>query len=217
MDKLAKQQACQLWIEQQIDGLISMGQKPADIGRQIAEEVNRIFSVCYDPRTIEQRARRVITPRKPDKPATQVATPKVDQKCIYYDDPDLSGWPQTSKEILDKLHFYWALAKSDKKIMLCFLEYVKWLNNKIFSQVAAHSDRGKDVLDKMQQYNATSGECPNRKDDTCPWVEELQAWANYLDSWEMDLHEREDEEDVSQLSGPDFKPKERKQTVLNKK
>lgn len=53
-----KQEACQLYIEQQIDEGLGKGWTPYQIGKEVAQWVEKLFEVRMAPRTIEQRARR---------------------------------------------------------------------------------------------------------------------------------------------------------------
>jgi hypothetical protein len=61
MDKLAKQQACQLFIEQEIDKGLAAGEAKPQIGKRLAEWIEKLFDAKVKPRTIEQRARRIET------------------------------------------------------------------------------------------------------------------------------------------------------------
>lgn len=69
---MALNEACQLWIEQEIDAGLDRGDTPYAIGQLIAKEVEKLFEVKMEPRTIEQRARR--------QTATNVASPKPSKK-----------------------------------------------------------------------------------------------------------------------------------------
>jgi len=65
-----KQEACQLYIEQEIESGLEKGATPYSIGKEIASWVERLFEAKIPPRTIEQRARR----QKAEN-ATNVANP----------------------------------------------------------------------------------------------------------------------------------------------
>jgi hypothetical protein len=66
---MAINEACQVWIEQEIDTGLAEGKNPHAIGQLIAKEVEKLFEVKIKPRTIEQRARR-----QNSKDATNVAS-----------------------------------------------------------------------------------------------------------------------------------------------
>ena len=59
MDKLAKQQACQLFIEQEIEKGISCGKTHREIGREIARLIKKLFEAEVNPETIAKRADRI--------------------------------------------------------------------------------------------------------------------------------------------------------------
>jgi phage N-6-adenine-methyltransferase len=58
MDKLASQEACQLYIEQEIEIGLEKGKTAYAIGKEIAEWVERLFGAKIKPKTIMERARR---------------------------------------------------------------------------------------------------------------------------------------------------------------
>jgi len=55
---LEKQEACQLYIEQEIETGLEKGQTPYQIGKQVAEWVEKLFEVAVKPDTIRKRADR---------------------------------------------------------------------------------------------------------------------------------------------------------------
>lgn len=67
MDRLAKQQACQLFIEQEIEKGLAKGDSTYQIGKEVAKWIEKLFQAKVRPETIEERARRI-------KIATNVAT-----------------------------------------------------------------------------------------------------------------------------------------------
>jgi hypothetical protein len=72
-DKMGKAEACQLYIEQEIQDRLAQGMKPAKIGRELHEELRKLFETNIQARTLEQRARRVATTvagAKKDPPVT---------------------------------------------------------------------------------------------------------------------------------------------------
>jgi hypothetical protein len=72
MDRLAKQQTCQLFIEQEIEKGLAEGKSTYAIGKELAQEIKRIFLATVRPETIEERARRT-------RIATNVATDSTPQ------------------------------------------------------------------------------------------------------------------------------------------
>lgn len=195
---------CDLVIEQAITEGHREGLSDYSIGLDTAKWIADHLHISVNPGTIAKRGGRIRREENSDNVAK--ATPQKSKVDSHTSDPHhhlipeeiikaINYWDRWHKLIINDQHcinnltYSWYHATEEAKLL--FLDCGKRLNPDLLSKVAAHSDRGKDVLDKMQKYVATSGECPNRKDDTCPWVEELQAWADYLDSWEMDLQERE--------------------------
>jgi len=58
MDRLDKQQACQLFIEQEIESGLADGKTKYTIGQEISEWIKNMFGAEVKPHTIEQRAHR---------------------------------------------------------------------------------------------------------------------------------------------------------------
>jgi len=58
MDKLAKQAACQLYLEQEIKKGLEAGKSTYSIGKEVAHRIKKLFRVKYRPETLEERARR---------------------------------------------------------------------------------------------------------------------------------------------------------------
>jgi hypothetical protein len=59
LDRLAKQQACQLFIEQEIEKGLASGKSKYAIGHEIAAWIKKLFEAEVKPNTIEQRAHRM--------------------------------------------------------------------------------------------------------------------------------------------------------------
>ena len=59
IDRLAKQQSCQLFIEQEIEKGLKDGKTKYAIGHEIAAWIKRLFEADIKPHTIEQRAHRI--------------------------------------------------------------------------------------------------------------------------------------------------------------
>jgi len=57
-EKLAKQEACQLFIEQEIEEGLEKGQTPYAIGKEVAIWIEKLFQAKVKPKTIMERARR---------------------------------------------------------------------------------------------------------------------------------------------------------------
>jgi len=65
VDKNFKQEACQLYIEQEIEDRLAQGKTPGNIGKELTKEVNQIFEASVKPATIKKRAQRIrSTPSK---------------------------------------------------------------------------------------------------------------------------------------------------------
>lgn len=58
MDKLVKQEACQLFLEQEIDNGLEKGKTPYAIGRDLAQWVEKVFKARISPDTIRKKAER---------------------------------------------------------------------------------------------------------------------------------------------------------------
>ena len=54
-----KQEACQLYIEQEIEKGLSEGKTAYSLGKEIAVWIEKLFEVKMKPRTIEKRADRI--------------------------------------------------------------------------------------------------------------------------------------------------------------
>lgn len=55
---MANREACELYIEQEIDLALNDGKKPYTIGKEIAALVERLFETKMNPEAIQSRARR---------------------------------------------------------------------------------------------------------------------------------------------------------------
>lgn len=60
-DKNLKQEACQLYIEQEIETKLEEGKSAYAIGKELAKEVKRLFEAKVPPTTLEKRAQRLRT------------------------------------------------------------------------------------------------------------------------------------------------------------
>lgn len=74
MDHLAKQQACQLFIEQEIEKGLNEGKTKYAIGHEIAAWIKKLFEADVKPHTIQMRAERM-----EDKLVTNVTTDSTPQ------------------------------------------------------------------------------------------------------------------------------------------
>ena len=83
---MVHQEACQLYIEQQIKEGLAEGKSPKAIGKDVSAWVGKLFETTIPPETIRTRARRIKTvggqmttppttplnpPQIPDKPPNQ--------------------------------------------------------------------------------------------------------------------------------------------------
>jgi hypothetical protein len=71
MDRLAKQQTCQLFIEQEIEKGLAEGKSHRAIGKELAQEIKRIFLAVVNPETIRKRADRISGTFVPPDPTQQ--------------------------------------------------------------------------------------------------------------------------------------------------
>jgi hypothetical protein len=60
MDRLAKQQACQLFIEQEIEKGLTAGKTTYKIGKEVAGWIQKLFQAKVEPNTIRVRADRML-------------------------------------------------------------------------------------------------------------------------------------------------------------
>jgi len=94
MDRLAKQQACQLFIEQEIEKGLKEGKTKYSIGKEIVGLIKKYFEADVKPHTIEQRAHRV-----EEKILTNVSS---EQKEISRDtEPEEKRKPETKIQLED--------------------------------------------------------------------------------------------------------------------
>jgi hypothetical protein len=56
---MANREACEVYIEQEIKDSLAAGKKPWTIGKELSKWVEKLFEVTINPRTIEERARKV--------------------------------------------------------------------------------------------------------------------------------------------------------------
>lgn len=61
MDKNLKQEACQLYIEQEIETGLADGKTAYKIGKELTKEIEQLFEAKVNPGTIEKRAQRIRT------------------------------------------------------------------------------------------------------------------------------------------------------------
>lgn len=61
MDRLAKQQACQPFIEQEIEKGLAEGKTKYAIGQEITDWLKKFLLLEYKPKTIAKRAERIAT------------------------------------------------------------------------------------------------------------------------------------------------------------
>ena len=90
---MAIPEICQVWIEQRIeDELQETKDKKKSlraIGREIAEEIDRLFRVKVNPRTIEKRVERTATNVAPH-PTTEYCKEN-EENQVFQDEPKLHG------------------------------------------------------------------------------------------------------------------------------
>jgi hypothetical protein len=82
---MANREACELYIEQEIKEQLAQGKKPWSIGKELSKWVEKMFETTINPRTIEQRVRRI---EKKDN-ATFVAEKSQPIETIEYSKPEI--------------------------------------------------------------------------------------------------------------------------------
>ncbi|TEU00627.1 MAG: hypothetical protein E3J23_01980 [Candidatus Stahlbacteria bacterium] len=76
VDRNFKQEACQVYIEQEIDVKLEEGMTPSEIGKELTKEVNILFKSAVKPATIKKRAQRTKSKAKTTDVGTFVPTSK---------------------------------------------------------------------------------------------------------------------------------------------
>lgn len=77
---MAHSEACQLFIEQQIEESLEEGKTPYAIGQELSKWIQKLFETKIQPRTIEQRARRQNATNVAKKIETKPDTSKLEKK-----------------------------------------------------------------------------------------------------------------------------------------
>lgn len=140
MDKVAKQQACQLLIEQEIEEGLKAGKTKYAIGKEIATWVKKLFDAEIKPNTIEQRAHRIekglltnvsnpIPTYLKDEPVTKESDDAETEEKEWQESEQSTS--KKEEKVGDKndsgnlslLKWYWKRAsKADKKRFLDWIE-----------------------------------------------------------------------------------------------
>ena len=76
---MANPEACELWIEQEIDEGLKADKNFSQIGKELSEDIKRLFEVFVSPDAIRKRASRIssrtnVQPSKPTKSHTKPDT-----------------------------------------------------------------------------------------------------------------------------------------------
>ncbi len=129
MDKLAKQQACQLFIEQEIEKGFTAGKTTYPIGKEVAQWIEKLFQAKVRPETIEERARRqriatnVANDLTPGNQSGIQESEETSKQNVSSDNPPGEMVPRMPSENLYYLKSYWKKAsKTDRK---AFLSWIK--------------------------------------------------------------------------------------------
>lgn len=101
-----KSEACQVFIEQEIEEGLKKGRTPYSIGKELSSWVEKLFEAKIPPRTIEQRARR-----SGEKNATNVANLNTKQTKgkINKKSTRLKNYPQKEELIGKEFKEAWEL------------------------------------------------------------------------------------------------------------
>src|SRR5665648_201024 len=79
---MAHQEACQLFIEQEIKDGLAQGKTPYSIGKDLSSWVEKLFETSIPARTIEQKARRVETATNVASPPTPTNSPEIQDNQV---------------------------------------------------------------------------------------------------------------------------------------
>lgn len=91
---MAINEACQVWIEQRIKEELPTGKSYRAIGREIAQEIAKVFEAQVNPRTLEKRAERTATfvaPQPTTKPSNAIRENQVLETETVSDLPSHGG------------------------------------------------------------------------------------------------------------------------------
>lgn len=93
---MANRETCELYIEQEIKSGLERGRKPYQIGKELAVWIEKVFEVNIQPRTIEQRARRLeaedaTNVAKESNTETNTITYKPEEKSVTHPPTDRGG------------------------------------------------------------------------------------------------------------------------------
>lgn len=87
VDKNFRQEACQLYLEQEIDDRLAEGKTPGKIGKELTKEIEKLFEARVKPATIKKRAQRRKGTDVPSKKNTGTDVPiKATDKIVITDE-----------------------------------------------------------------------------------------------------------------------------------
>ena len=87
VDKNFRQEACQLYLEQEIDDRLAEGKTPGKIGKELTKEIEKLFEARVKPATIKKRAQRRKGTSVPSKKNTGTDVPiKATDKIVITDE-----------------------------------------------------------------------------------------------------------------------------------
>lgn len=129
---MALNEACQLWIEQEIESGLKNGDPLPALGKRIADEIRRLFEVKVKPRTVEQRARRkkaatnvtkkfkkpVNRPSPDFKPRKSTPRPTAGRKPKAKPEPEKKEY---SPEVIKQQDRYWKITATLLNTVICYL------------------------------------------------------------------------------------------------
>jgi hypothetical protein len=98
MDRLAKQQACQLFIEQEIEKGLKEGKTKYKIGKEVAKWIKKLFDADVKPKTVAKRAERMA-----NEIATNVANESTPENDSGNGESPVAEAPTTAQGIIEKM------------------------------------------------------------------------------------------------------------------
>jgi len=92
--EMANREACELYIEQQIEEALEEGKAPYSIGKEISSMIERIFETKIPPKTLAKRAERKkngIATNVANKPTNGINEEKTCDKCDKLAPHEIAG------------------------------------------------------------------------------------------------------------------------------
>jgi len=124
---MAHQEACQVFIEQEIDKGLKAGKTPYSIGKDLTVWLEKLFEAKIPPTTIEKRAERIRAkiPTNVGSESTQENHSGKNQEVPIKDSNPTIQAPKEDSDALFQLKRWWKRAtKKDRK------SFLDWVNKK---------------------------------------------------------------------------------------